>query len=91
MGNCSIKKDGDITPTNISKNNFKFLHVIGKGGYGKVICTSSYLSMLKGMVRLIQEKQKDVRHEGNVKGQSPHKEKCKFSNEREKTAINLAA
>ena len=47
MGNCSIKKDGDITPTNISKNNFKFLHVIGKGGYGKVICTSSYLSMLK--------------------------------------------
>jgi hypothetical protein len=43
------------------------------------------------MVRLIQEKQKNVRHEGNVKSQSPHKEKCKLCNEREKTAFNFTA
>jgi len=35
MGNCNIKKENDALNT-LSKNNFKFLHVIGKGGFGKV-------------------------------------------------------
>ena len=36
-GNCSNKPEsGNLKKTAISKNNFRFENVIGKGGFGKV-------------------------------------------------------
>ena len=40
MGNCSFKSDTleqiDQTCTTMSKNNYVFHYVIGRGGFGKV-------------------------------------------------------
>ena len=46
MGNCSLKKEGEVC-TVLSKNNFRFIHVIGKGGFGKVILLKELLIHLK--------------------------------------------
>jgi hypothetical protein len=45
MGNCNMKKESDITST-LSKNNFRQIHVIGKGGFGKVTYRNFYNKLI---------------------------------------------
>ena len=36
MGNWALYKDGDDTAITISRTHFKYVSIIGKGGFGKV-------------------------------------------------------
>jgi hypothetical protein len=36
MGSCNFKATDTSTTGMITKHHFKFIHIIGKGGFGKV-------------------------------------------------------
>ena len=75
----------------MSKNNFNFQFVIGRGGFGKV-SDSVALSFnqviivrFKGVESRVQKDDADFRDEGDVQGEDYIEKVGSFGNEREET------
>ena len=75
----------------MSKNNFNFQFVIGRGGFGKVSyrATTSFSTLIivrfKGVESRVSKDDADFRDERDVQGQDYIQTICSFCHEREET------
>ena len=84
----------------LSKSNFNFHYVIGRGGFGKVsfkiwenfrrFSLSEFLLRV-GMEGRVQEEHASLRYERDVKGPDHLEAVCHVSHEREEASLQVAA
>ena len=68
----------------MSKYNFTFQYVIGRGGFGKVsivLFSFNFTIAVTGMARRVPQDEDNLRDEGNVKGAHHIEAKCCISHE----------
>ena len=76
----------------MSKNNFVFHYVIGRGGFGKVSSHLKIITHIHWLIGLESWEEKDrviVRYERNVQSKNHNKEISKLGNEWKKTTCSV--
>ena len=78
----------------MSKNNFNFQYVIGRGGFGKVgelVFVTDWAVLVAGLARGVPQDDANLCHEGDVEGAGHRKAVRNLGYEREEASREAAA